>query len=132
MLSTVLSFPTKFLCLPISKIHRETELYVLQESAIYLHVCGCSGIYIAFNLFYFYISSETSKMKLKSSADCDILSIKKGTCSNRCLLEPHSKRWSFPSELISLINRDAYSGCDRVGILFALVSLIEKGKQRNN
>ena len=28
--------PTKFLCLPASKIHRETELYVLQESAIRL------------------------------------------------------------------------------------------------
>ena len=26
--------PTKFLCLPVSKIHRKTELYVLQESAI--------------------------------------------------------------------------------------------------
>lgn len=28
--------PTKFLCLPVSKIHRKTELYVLQESAIWL------------------------------------------------------------------------------------------------
>ena len=28
--------PTKFLCLSVSKIHRKTELYVLQESAIWL------------------------------------------------------------------------------------------------
>ena len=28
--------PTKFLCLPVSKIHWKTELYVLQESAIWL------------------------------------------------------------------------------------------------
>ena len=28
--------PTKFLCLPVSKIHRKTKLYVLQESAIWL------------------------------------------------------------------------------------------------
>lgn len=28
--------PTKFLCFPVSKIHRKTELYVLQESAIWL------------------------------------------------------------------------------------------------
>lgn len=28
--------PTKFLCFPVSKIHRKTELYVLQESAIRL------------------------------------------------------------------------------------------------
>ena len=28
--------PTKFLCFPISKIHWKTELYVLQESAIWL------------------------------------------------------------------------------------------------
>ena len=28
--------PTKFLCLPVSEIHRKTELYVLQESAIWL------------------------------------------------------------------------------------------------
>ena len=28
--------PTKFLCFPVSEIHREAELYVLQESAIWL------------------------------------------------------------------------------------------------
>ena len=28
--------PTKFLCFPVSKIHWKTELYVLQESAIWL------------------------------------------------------------------------------------------------
>ena len=28
--------PTKFLYFPVSKIHRKTELYVLQESAIWL------------------------------------------------------------------------------------------------
>ena len=28
--------PTKFLCLSVSKIHRKTELYVLQKSAIWL------------------------------------------------------------------------------------------------
>ena len=28
--------PTKFLCFPVSKIHRKMELYVLQEFAIWL------------------------------------------------------------------------------------------------
>lgn len=35
--STVLSLTqTKFLCFPVSKIHRKMELYVLQEFAIWL------------------------------------------------------------------------------------------------
>nr|DAO01487.1 MAG TPA: hypothetical protein [Caudoviricetes sp.] len=35
-------------------------------------------------------------MKLKSSADCDILSIKKGTCSNRCLSGAPLQKVEFP------------------------------------
>ena len=55
--------PTKFLCFPVSKIHRKMELYVLQEFAIWL--------LLLINIHLFYKTVKKCLFSVGTAADTE-------------------------------------------------------------